>query len=335
MAETQIPSNLQESLWGGSFWRAVIHKMAWTKFMGTDMNNVVIVQTNFQKEAGDNLTQGLSYPLEGEGIDGDNLLEDNEEEMKIFDFNYSINQKRNAVKLKGKMDQKRSRLNLRREGKDRLALWMAEIIDKELTRKAAGVTTATFANTPTEPTTLLFGGDSTGNSDMASTDWLGTAEIDRMKYTAQTRYPKIMPIKAEGTMWWILHIHPDQTFKLKNDTIFQNAQKDAMPRGSSNPLFTGTLGAWNQVLIFENEFLPRIVLNSVNCRRALLMGQQALVLGFGGSAEFFEKTFDYGNKVGFSAGRIFGCQAPLFNSLDMGRLAMDTYAPVPTGVAHS
>jgi N4-gp56 family major capsid protein len=309
--------------------------MAWTKFMGTDMNNVVIIQTNFQKEAGDQLTQGLSYPLEGEGIDGDNLLEDNEEEMKIYDFSYYINQKRNAVKLKGKMDQKRSRLNLRREGKERLSLWMAEIIDKELTRKAAGVTTATFANTPTAPTTLLAGGDATsGGADLATGDWLGTAEIDRMKTIAQTRYPKILPIKSGGSDWYILHIHPYQTYKLKNDTIWSNAQKDAMPRGSDNPLFTGAIGAWNGVLVYENEFLPTLTLNSLAAKRAVLMGQQAMVLGFGGAAEFFEKTFDYGNKVGFSAGRIFGCQAAKFNSIDMGRVAMDTYAPVPTGVAH-
>ncbi len=334
MAETQIPTNLQEQIWGSKFWRAVVHASAWMKFVGTDPNNIIIVQNDFRKQAGDQMTIGLSYPLEGEGIDGDNLLEDNEEEMTIYDFSFYINQKRNAVRLKGKMNSKKSRLKLRSEGKDRLALWMAEILDKELTRKMAGVTSATFANTPTEPTTLLFGGDATGNSDMATGDWLGTAEIDRIKYTGQTRYPKVMPIMAEGQKWWVLQLHPDQTYKLKNDSIWSNAQAEAMPRGTDNPLFTGALGAWNQVLVFENENLPRVVLNSQNCRRAVLMGMQAGVLGFGGSVEWFEKEFDYGNKTGFAVGRIFGCQAAKFNSIDMGRLAIDTYAPVPTGVAH-
>ncbi len=335
MAETQIPTNLQEQIWGSKFWRAVVYASAWMKFVGTDPNNIIIVQNDFRKQAGDQMTIGLSYPLEGEGIDGDSLLEDNEEEMSIYDFSFYINQKRNAVRLKGKMNSKKSRLKLRSEGKDRLALWMAEILDKELTRKMAGVTTATFANTPTVPTTLIFGGDAdSSGSDMASGDWLGTAEIDRMKYTAQTRYPKVMPITVDGNKWWILQVHPDQTYKLKNDTIWKTAQQYAMPRGSDNPLFTGAIGAWNQVLLFENEDLPRVVLNSQNCRRAVLMGMQAGVLGFGGSVEWFEKEFDYGNKTGFAIGRIFGCQAAKFNSIDVGRLAMDSYAPVPTGVAH-
>ncbi len=336
MAETAITTNLQEQIWGSMFWRATVHRSAWLKFVGTDTNNIIIVENDFRKQAGDQLTIPLSYPLEGEGIDGDNLLEDNEEEMKLYDFSFYINQKRNAVRLKGKMNSSKSRLKLRNEGKDRLSLWMAEILDKELTRKMAGVTTAIFANTPTAPTSLLFGGDAgAAGSDIATGDWLGTAEIDRMKYTAQTRYPKIMPIMAEGQRWWILHIHPDQTYKLKNDSNWINAQTYAMPRGTDNPLFTGAIGAWNQVLVFENENLPRVVLNSLNCRRALLMGMQAGVLGFGGAVEWNEKSFDYGNKTGFAVGRIFGCQATIFNSIDMGRLAMDTYAPVPTGVAHA
>lgn len=335
MPDTQIATNLQEQIWGGTFWRATVHQMGWTKYIGTGENNMVVVQNEFKKEAGDQMTIGLSYPLEGEGIDGDNLLEDNEEAMDTYDFSFFVNQKRNAVRLKGKMDQQKTRLKLRREASDRLSLWMSEIVDRELTRKAAGVTTATFSNTPTVPTTLLFGGDSTGDSDMASTDWLGTAEIDRLKYTAQTRYPKIMPLNVEGGMWYVLQIHPDQTFKLRNDTNWINAQKDAMPRGSKNPLFTTALGSWNGVLIHENESLPRVELNSVDCRRALLMGRQAVVMGLAGATSWNEKPFDYGNKTGFAVTRIFGIQAAKFNSLDVGRIAMDTYAPVPTGVAHS
>jgi N4-gp56 family major capsid protein len=336
LPDTQIAANLHEQIWGGTFWRAVVHMMGWTKYIGTGENNMVVVQNEFKKEAGDKMTIPLSYPLEGEGIDGDALLEDNEEVMDTYDFSFYVDQKRNAVRLKGRMDAKRTRLKLRREASDRLAMWMSEIVDKELTRKAAGVTTATFANTPTTPTTLLAGGDAaSGGADLATGDWIGTAEIDRMKYTAQTRYPKIMPLTVEGGKWYVLQIHPDQTYKLRNDSNWKNAQQYAMPRGSDNPLFTTALGTWNGVIIHENEAIPRLTLNSLEARRALFMGRQAMVMGYGGAVGWYEKDFDYGNKQGFAITRIFGCQAPLFNSLDVGRLAMDSYAPVPTGVAHS
>jgi len=303
--------------------------------MGIDENNIVIVRNEFQKQAGDKLTIGLSYPLSGEGIDGDNKLEDNEETLQTFDFAFYINQKRNAVRLKGKMSEKKTRLKLRREARDRLSLWLSEIIDKELTRKAAGVTTWTFANTPTAPTVGLYGGDATGDTDMASSDWLGTAEIDRMKTRAQTASPKVQPLRIAGGDFYVLQIHPNQTYLLKHDSNWKNAQMYAMPRGSSNPLFTNAIGGWNGVLIHENEELPELTINSLACRRALLLGRQALVLGFGGAISWQEETFDFGNQVAFAVGRIFGCQAAKYNSKDLGRIAMDSYAPAPTGVAHS
>jgi len=43
-----------------------------------------------------------------------------------------------------------------------------------------------------------------------------------------------------------------------------------------------------------------------------------------------EEEFDYGNKLGVSAGMIFGLKKSVFNSADFATIAIDTYATAPS-----
>ena len=66
---------------------------------------------------------------------------------------------------------------------------------------------------------------------------------------------------------------------------------------------------------------------SADCFRALLCGRQALGwVQTKDSMTMNEKTFDYGNKVGYATGMIGGIQKVTFNSVDYGVVAVDTAA---------
>jgi hypothetical protein len=55
------------------------------------------------------------------------------------------------------------------------------------------------------------------------------------------------------------------------------------------------------------------------------------VIAFGqgdsaGSMTWDEETFDYGNKLGVSAGAIFGIKKAIFNSTDFATIVISSYA---------
>ena len=88
------------------------------------------MKTELKKEAGDSITIPLLLPLQGAGITGDNMLEGNEEEMIYRSFNVQIDQIRNAVRLKGKMEEKKTQVNMRRDARTSLARWLSNKTDK-------------------------------------------------------------------------------------------------------------------------------------------------------------------------------------------------------------
>jgi hypothetical protein len=96
------------------------------------------------------------------------------------------------------------------------------------------------------------------------------------------------------------------------------------------------LGVYNNTILHASSRIP-VGVNSVsgadvpNVRRAILCGAQAGVVGFGrenGPTRYtwVEESFDYGNKLGVSAGSIFGLKKSVFNSADYGTIVMSSYA---------
>jgi N4-gp56 family major capsid protein len=139
-----------------------------------------------------------------------------------------------------------------------------------------------------------------------------------------------------------MFVHPWQAFDLRNNATFAQAQREAQSRGNDNPIFTGALGMWDNVIIHEHEYVPFLDISvvgdcfygdgsetdfSADCFRALLCGAQAAVFAnCKDSMQMVEETFDYKNKVGYATGLIAGIQKTTFNSKDYGVIAVDTAA---------
>ncbi len=329
----------QAQLWYKDLFADVPTILFMDKFMGEGANNPIQVISDLKKGPGDTLNIPLTVKLGGDGVEGDGELEGNEEEILSYSFQMKVNQLRHAVRLKGRMDERKVAYNLRTDAKEKLKIWWAERIDREIIYKLTSQTTKTFANTPTAASSLrkIFAGGQSAENGLTAGMKFDTKVIDAAKQAALLATPKIRPIKMadkqyKGEDMYVIIVHPYQATDLRNDPVWNQAQRDANVRGSDNPILSGALGVYNGCIIHQHELMYTGLDGSgaTPIARAILMGQQAAVFCEGEDDKWVEKSFDYGNKWGISAGKIFGVQKPVFNSQDYGVLQISTAATAAT-----
>jgi N4-gp56 family major capsid protein len=139
-----------------------------------------------------------------------------------------------------------------------------------------------------------------------------------------------MPCSIKGKKYHVVVISPDQEFDLKErDAAWAQAQREAMRPGFDNPIFSGMSGMWNNTIIHVHERVP---IATTWGSGANLNGATAMFLGCGAGGIAYakrkiwnEKTFDYGNKVGFAIGAIYGVTKAVFNSADNSVVGVRTF----------
>lgn len=306
MAKTTVPSSLVKKAWAKATWEAGMQQAFFSKFTGTNAGSIVQIKEELKKEKGDTINIPLLMPLTGAGVTGDNTLEGNEEALIYRDFEVSINQLRNAVRLAGKMEEQKTQLRLREDAKTALADWLATKVDK-----------AIFTALSTTPTSdrVVFGGfanaeSAIGTSDVMTTDLIGKAK----RIATADENTMVKPIKVNGADVYVMVIDQWQARDLRADTKWIEAQKYANIRGEKNPIFTGALGMYDGVVIHESNRILRTATGASSAKvgHALFLGAQAAVMAVGAEPEWNEDTFDYGNQVGFEFGRIFGIAKSAF-----------------------
>lgn len=337
MPNTISNVNLRAQLWEKQLIQEVQDDLYFTRrgMLGPGANNIVQVKTELAKQAGDKLTIGLRMKLAGSGVTGDSEIEGHEEEMKVHDFNFLIDQVRNGIRLKGRMDEKRAVYNMRTAAKDVLKTWLLEYIEQDIFYKLCGVATQTFANTPTAPSSErdLYGGNATSTGDIDATDKLAPVDISKARVMAESVTPKVPPLRINGQDRYVLLIHPYQSFDLTRNIEWLQAQRDAGIRGEKNPIFSGAIGMWDGVIVHVHKYINQVsnwgVGGNMEGATALLLGAQAAVIGYGAPVNWYEKEFDAGNKQAFYCGRIFGCQKTRFNTQDFATISIMTAATKP------
>lgn len=342
MANTQTISALRQTLWRKELYADVAKEIYFEKLIDrsgvrsiglrdeTSPRGVIQEITDLRAQPGFRITFGLATKLSGTGVSGDDELEGNEEEISTYSETLDIDQKRNAVRLKGRMDEKQAAYNMRADAKEKMTIWMAETIQADIFGKLCGDTSVTFANTPDAPAASrsVYAGGQSAVGNLTAAMKMDTKVIDAARQTAQLASPKIRPIMVGGKAYYVMIMHPYQTNDLRNDPVWNQATREAQARGGDNPIFSGALAIYNQVIIHEHEdiYTGNDGSGSAPIARAILCGAQAGILAYGGPSNWVEKSFDYGNKWGISCGRIWGCVKPLFNSVDYGVVTAYTAA---------
>lgn len=334
MANTVSISSLRAKVWYKELFADVQTMLFMSRFMGEGMNSPIQVCRDLTKQAGQFIEFGLSTKLSGDGVTGDDELEGNEEEILTYQTELAIDQLRHAVRQRGRMDEKKVAYKMRSDAKEKLKIWWAERIDRECINKLSGVVAKNFANTPTAPSSLrqIFAGGVAAEDSLTATMVMDTKCLDAAKELALTVSPKVRPIKLDskqetGESVYIVLMHVYQLTALRKDPVWNQAQRDANLRGSDNPILSGAAGIWNGMVIYQHELAYTFTNSgSVGCARAILMGQQAGIMGIGEDERWVEEEKDYKNKWGISAGRIFGVIKPVFNSQDYGVVTISTAA---------
>ena len=296
---TSIPTALVQKAWGKDTWKAAMKNIFFDKFTGKDANSIVQVVDNLKKDAGDQVTIPLLLKLSGNGVVDDNILEGNEEALQYRDFAVTINQFRHAVRLKGKFEEQKSKLTMRTDAKAGLQTWLTELVDGKIFNALSTGSTADRT---------IYAGTATAVGGVALTDVFTPDLIGKAKRIAQMSNPSIRPVKVNGTNHWVMIIDPYQARDLKNNEKWISAQESANIRGEQNPIFSGALGMWDNVVIHENEQVIRKAegAGSAFVGRGLFLGAQAAVMAVAKDTDWNEDVFDYGNQVGFAISQMFG-----------------------------
>lgn len=354
---------LANKLWSKKLDAEVSKATAISPLIGTSSNSIIQLKTETQKAAGDKITFGLRRQLIGDGVSEHEILEGNEEALATYSDAIFINELAHAVRVKNEqtIDAQRVPFSLRQEATDGLTDWYADRMSMAFFIQVAGFTAPQIAfegrtvtlkpvhyghNTPIAPTSTrrVFADDAGGSGydadeDLTSADVFELTLIDKAVEKAKLANPKIRPVRVNGQNMYVCYLHPTQVTSMRTTTStgqWLDIQKAAQRRGSENPIFSGALGVYNNVVLREAEHVTPGVNSSTGAqittvRRAILLGAQSAVAAFGknkGPTRYkrVEELFDYQRELGVSVQTIWGMKKTVYDSTDFGCIVISTYA---------
>lgn len=360
MATTNFARLTDEELtaWSNEIWQAHRNRDFLDAFKGSGPDAMIQRVTELRKtNKGVRAVITLVNDMEGDGVVGDNRLEDNEEELKAYDQVIQIDQMRNANRIAGRMADQRSIVNFREQSRDKLAYWHADrenqlailtmsglaytLHTDGRTRSGSQLPDLEFAADVTAPSARRYTRwdatsglvtSSASNADLIAADTLKWDTIVELKAYAAQR--NIRPMRTEnGVDIYNLFVSPAAMKSLKKDSAFLEAHKHAATRGDQNLLFKGTPHGGMQgiyidgvnILEYRHVFTTRNASSgskwgggAVDGSRLLFCGAQALAYADLGMPSWEEEVFDYKNSMGISVARTVGFKKPVFRSIESG-----------------
>lgn len=357
MAMTEFPLGdpLAVQRWSRSLAIEAAKMSYFSKFTGTDRTkSIIVTKSELSKAAGEKITIGLRQKLAADGIEGDNIIEGDavgEEALNFFNDFVFIDQRRKSTKSKGKMTEQRVPYNLRREGRDALAVWWSEVIDEDFfiyLSGARGIDTsfktatswtgrANNAIVVPDAAHQIFSGDATSKADLDAADKISLLDIERLVAVAETTDPMIQGANVSGENKFVLVMHTYQAFDLRT-SVTENDWIDihkATDRGKGALMYKNALGEYADVIMHKHRNVIRFddygAGANVEAGRALFMGVQAGLVAYGqGSSKnrysWNEDKDDRGNALAITAGQIYGIKRTIFDSATYGLIAVDSAA---------
>jgi len=335
------------------------------KFMGEGPESSMPIQrlTELENDAGEYISFDLSMQLKMQPVEGDDVLEGKEEALQFYTDGVYIDQMRGGVNTGGKMTRKRTLHDLRRVAKKRQTEWWARVFDELFFMYLSGsrginteyiypTSYTGFANnsiTSPDSDHIIYA-DGLAKATILVTSVMDLKEIDRavaisaMMGGGTQETPQIQPILINNETHYVCVMNPWQVYDVRTSTStgqWMDIQKAAASaEGKNNPIFKGGLGFYNDVVLHEHKAIIRFsdygVGVNLGAARALFLGVQAAVLGFGspGSGlrfDWHEESRDNGNQAVITTSTICGVKKVTFNGKDFGVMCIDTAARQPTG----
>lgn len=320
MAISNVASTDNEAvkLWSESLFRDMIIDPFFASMMGGS-SSIVHVKEDFMANKGDRLRFAIRYRLKGDGVEGEDTLRGKEEKLDTATSDLELNLYRHAVSYDSLLSVQRAQFSLPEETRSAIKDWAIEKVDS-----------VCFDAITDAPSKIVYSGTATSTATVA--DKLTPTLISKLRAIAKTgdnrNFVPLKPVKIDGGEYYVLLVHPHQAYDLKVDSTWTQAQRDAQNRGSKNPIFTGALGVWDNVIVKESENIPVTsdwgAGSSTAGAKSVLMGQQALTFGWGMRPSIVEDEFDYGKEKGVAIQLIAACKKASFDSKDYGSMAVYT-----------
>ena len=344
--------------------------------------------TDLAKTAGNSVTVDLFNIIQGKPIMGDRKVAGKGMSLTSSTQEITINQARAMVDPGGRMTQQRTLHNLRTLAQANLSGYASRLEDQLCLVHSGGsrgydngadwvVPLASdpdfndiVVNTvnPPTPNRRVFAGNATTVSGLATTDQLNLSDIDRIRAQIDEMVFPMQPIEIPGdpanqeNPLYCLYVTSRQWHWLQTNTgagnwrtFLSNAYERS--RGFQVPLFMGTPGMWNGILIkklfrpirfpagslvqeYNASMVSTGVAAAVDVDRGLLFGAQALAMVYGRhqQSDYFyswnEEMTDHGNTIEISIAMMAGKSKLRFKDVtgtvtDNGVMTVDSYAPAP------
>ena len=330
------------------------------RLMGEDDDSIIQVKSDFSKNAGDQITYALRARLSGKGFTEGQKAQGNAEGLTFYSQALLINELGQTVGVRNKgatIDAQRIPFNLREQGKNGLVQWWKDRKSVSFFNHVCGNTvsnteSATSGSVFTGLNTVLahtsgrrlWAGTATTDQGLTSSDVFTVALIDKAKELAMQGNNMIRPITIGGQPKYVVYLDIAQVTSLRTTTTtggWLDITKAAMAgmEATKSPIYTGALGEWNGCILRSSQDISLGVDSTssstavANTRRAVLLGAQAAVCGYGNSNSYgpmkyrwSEELFDHERELELGAWSIWGLKKTQFNSVDFGALTISTYA---------
>ena len=356
--EFGVNNALSNEGWEAQLNVEVIEATYFSRFVDKSSQAMIQEKEEPNKAAGDRVTCGLRGILTGDGKQGNEVLEGDEEAFDTFDDQLFVDELRHAVSIPagGTIDAQRVPYDLRAEGYDAMKQWYADRIDEAMFNQLCGFTPASAVNTKRTgqqaviaPSTnnIIRPGGKTTDEGLVAADVISLTQIDALRERASTMrqqfgQPIIRPFNIMGEKYYLLFIHDFHETDLRRDAGdggWLQIQRDAAQGGriSDNPIWSGALGVYNNVIIHKSTRVTQGVnsgdatLAVPEVRRAVFCGAQSAWVAWGqsygeSSFRWVERLTDYQKALGIAATSVWGLKKSRFRSVDFGTLLLSTRA---------
>jgi N4-gp56 family major capsid protein len=299
------------------------NKASWfNKLTAKDGSMPVHKNTDLVGKKGIKITFPLQMNLTGNGVTGNSTLLGSEEALVVYDFSVTIDQIRQAVSSTD-WDDKKPVYEQWPLIKDALVTWFANWQDNTL------VTKLTASPTGTSSTGEWMSAASAGTEvAITANDKLTTTLISKCKRRAVKHSPKVQPFSVPGYgEYFAMLVSLEAARDLRTDSVWIAAQNGAGVRDAmKNPQFSGALGLWDGVAVFEYERISTTTTgaSSALVSHNLLLGKQAACYAVGREMYPIKQDTDYGNVLGQGVAFWGGIEKTVYNSKDYGVIQLMT-----------
>jgi len=315
-----INVNLIPELWVSKIQKEGEKASFFNKFTAKDGSMPIHKNTELVNSKGVKLTFGLKMELTGAGVTGNTTLLGSEDVLVVNDFSCSIDQIRQAVSSTD-WDSKKPMYEQWPEIKDSLVTWFGNWQDKTLISKLTASPTGTSA-TGEWMTAASIGTEVA----IVAGDKLTCTLISKAKRRAMKHSPKVQPFNIEGGLHYCLLVSLEAARDLRADPVWLAAQQSAGKRDNTNPIFAGSLGVWDNVIVYEYE---RISVTATGASSALvshnlLLGKQAAVYAVGREMYPISQKSDYDSVIGQGVAAWIGIEKTVYATKDYGVIQLMT-----------